>query len=99
MAAPTVAGEKVTPTVQLPPAATAPQVLLATAERSAHPAHRDTTYGWCGVQAIRERRSCVWSFVAWTTLPKLRLVGEDVTGTLPLPENVTVCVPALSVEL
>jgi hypothetical protein len=35
--------------------------------------------------------------VPWTTLPKLKLVGENVTGALPLPESVTVCVPALSV--
>jgi hypothetical protein len=35
--------------------------------------------------------------VAWTTLPKLKLVGENVTGALPVPESVTVCVPALSV--
>src|SRR5467141_4303622 len=31
------------------------------------------------------------------TVPKLKLVGEKVTGALPLPERVTVCVPALSV--
>ena len=36
-------------------------------------------------------------FVDSTTLPKLKLVGENVTGALPLPESVTVCVPALSV--
>jgi hypothetical protein len=36
-------------------------------------------------------------FVPWTTLPKLKLVGENVTGALPVPESVTVCVPALSV--
>ena len=35
--------------------------------------------------------------VAWATLPKLKLVGENVTGALPLPESVTFCVPALSV--
>ena len=35
--------------------------------------------------------------VVTTTLPKLKLVGENVTGALPLPESVTVCVPALSV--
>src|SRR2546428_832318 len=33
--------------------------------------------------------------VPTTTVPKLKLVGEKVTGALPLPERVTVWVPAL----
>ena len=39
---------------------------------------------------------CV-ELVASTTLPKLKLVGENVIGAPPLPESVTFCVPALSV--
>jgi hypothetical protein len=97
VAEPTVAGEKVTPTVQLAPAATpAPQVLLATANGPLTP----LTATLLTVSVVFRRFVSVImrvEFVASTTLPKLKLVGENVTGALPLPESVTVCVPALSV--
>jgi len=97
VAEPLVAGEKVTPTVQLAPAATpAPQVLLAKVNGPFTP----LTATLLTVSVVFRRFVsvivCV-EFVFWTTLPKLKLVGENVTGALPLPESVTVCVPALSV--
>jgi len=97
VAEPTVAGEKVTPTVQLAPAATlVPQVLLATANGPLTPLA--ATLLTVSV-AFRRFVSVIVrvELVASTTLPKLKLVGENVTGALPLPESVTVCVPALSV--
>ena len=97
VAEPTAVGEKVTPTVQLAPAATpAPQVLLATANGPLTP----LTATLLTVSVVFRRFVSVImrvEFVASTTLPKLKLVGENVTGALPLPESVTVCVPALSV--
>ena len=97
VAEPGVVGEKVTPTVQLAPGATpAPQVLLATANGPLIP----LTATLLTVSVVfRPFVSVIVrvEFVVWTTLPKLKLVGENVTGALPLPESVTFCVPALSV--
>ena len=97
VAEPTFAGEKVTPTVQLAPAATpALQVLLATANGPLTP----LTATLLTVSVLFRRFVNVIvrvELVASTTLPKLKLVGENVTGALPLPESVTFCVPALSV--
>lgn len=95
-AAPMFPGKKVTPTVQLPPAATAPQLLLATVNGPLAP----LTATLLTVNVVLRRFVSVTvrvELVAWTTLPKLKLVGENVTGALPVPESVTVCVPALSV--
>ena len=97
VAEPTVVGEKVTPTVQLAPAAMlAPQVLLATA--NGPPTPLNATLLTASV-VFRRFVSVIVSveLVAWTTLPKLKLVGENVTGALPVPESVAFCVPALSV--
>src|SRR6201981_1245190 len=97
VAEPTVAGEKVTATVQLAPAATlVPQVLLATANGPLTP----LTATLFTVNVVLSRFFSVIvrvELVASTTLPKLKLVGENVTGARPVPESVTVCVPALSV--
>lgn len=99
VAEPTVAGEKVTPTVQLAPAATlVPQVLLVTANGPLTP----LTVTLLTASAVFRRLFSVIvrvELVASTTLPKLKLVGENVTGALPVPESVTVWVPALSVIL
>jgi hypothetical protein len=92
----TVVGEKVTPTVQLAPAAMVPQVLLATANGPLTP----LTATLLTVSAVFRRFVSVIVSVelaSSTTLPKLKLVGEKVTGALPVPESVTRCVPALSV--
>ena len=96
VAEPTAVGEKVTPTVQLALAATAPQVLLVTANGPLTP----FTVTLLTVSVVFKRFVSVIvrvEVVASTTLPKLKLVGENVTGALPLPESVTFCVPALSV--
>jgi hypothetical protein len=98
VAEPTVAGEKETPTVQLAPAATAPHVLLATANGPLTP----LTATLLTVSVVFKRFVSVIvrvEFVATTTLPKAKLVGENVIGALPLPESGTVWVPALSVIL
>ena len=87
-------GVNVTPTLQLPPAATLdPQVLDAMAKPA--------------LTAMLEKFSCTLArFVTVTVLavlvlptahvPKLRLVGDKLTGLVPFPERLTVCVPALS---
>jgi hypothetical protein len=53
------------------------------------------------VSAVLSRLVTVTVFAALVlptaSEPKLRLVGESVTGELPLPVTLTVCVPALSV--
>ena len=92
LAAPTAVGEKVTPTVQLAPAAMlVPQGLL------------DRVKG--GPLTVIDTFSAVLSrfvietvraeFAPWTTVPKAKLVGEKVTGAVPLPESETVWFPAL----
>ena len=94
-AEPTAVGEKVTPTVQLAPAATlVPHVLLATANGPLTPL---TATVFTVSVVFRRFVSVIVSveLASSTTLPKLKLVGEKVTGALPLPERVTVWVPAL----
>ena len=94
VAEPSVAGMKVMPMVQLAPAAMLElQALL------------DTVKGPLAVTLFMVNAVVRWfvsvivfvELVAWTTLPKAKLVGENVTGALPVPESATVCVPALSV--
>ena len=92
---PLVVGVNVTPTLQLPPAATLdPQVFDAMAKPA--------------LTAMLAKFSCTLSrFVTVTVLavlvlptahvPKLRLVEDKLTGLVPFPERLTVCVPALSV--
>src|SRR3954452_22834746 len=93
VAEPTVTGEKVTPMVQLAPATTAPQLLLVTAKGPLTPTLLTVSVVFRRLVSVIVRVE----LVAWTTLPKLKLVGENVTGALPLPESVTVCVPAVAV--
>jgi hypothetical protein len=97
VAEPPVVGEKVTPTVQLAPAATlVPHVLLATANGPLTPL---TATVFTVSVVFRRFVSVIVSveLASSTTLPKLKLVGEKVIGAPPLPESVTLCVPALSV--
>jgi hypothetical protein len=80
VAAPTADGEKVTPTVQLAPAAIVePQVLLATAKPdvTAAPLKASDSAKWFV-------RVTVFALLVApaTTLPKLMLVEDSVTGTL-----------------
>jgi hypothetical protein len=81
--------------VQLAAAATlVPQVLLATANGPLAATVPMVSVVLRRFVSVIVRVELV---VATTTLPKLKLVGENVTGALPLPESVTVCVPALLV--
>lgn len=92
---PGAAGVKVTPTVQLAPAAIpAPQVLLATAN------------GWLAVMLVKlsvvfrrlVRVTVLAGLVVPTaTIPKLSRVVERTTGALPYPLRRTLWVPALPV--
>lgn len=88
VADPIAVGENVTPTAQLPPAAMpAPHVLLATAKPAL-------------VAMLANVSATFWRFVTVTdftelvlpiaTVPKLKLVEENVTGALPVPERLTV---------
>jgi hypothetical protein len=95
--APSVAGAKVTPTVQVAPAAMpVPQVLLAMANGPPL-----TTEMPVNVSTVLRRFVSVTVFAALVlpsaSDPKLKLVAEKVTGALPFPDRLTVCVPALSV--
>jgi hypothetical protein len=95
-AEPTAVGEKVTPTVQLAPAAMlVPQVLVLAGTVNAPVLTPMLT-----AMAVFSRLVTVTvrvELVSSATVPKLKLVGERLTGALPLPERVTVWVPALSV--
>lgn len=92
---PPVVGVNVTPTVQLaPPARLAPQLLLAIAKPA------------LAVMLVMLTdalppfvRVAVWAaLVAPTaTVPKSNSLGDQLTGPDPVPERLTVCVPALSV--
>ena len=93
VADPTAVGENVTPIVQLAPAAMlAPQVLLATAKPEL-------------VRKLEKFRVTFSRFVKVTvlaalmfptaTVPKLNELDEKVTGALPVPVRLTICVPAL----
>jgi hypothetical protein len=95
--APSAAGVMVTPTTQVAPAARlAPHVLLAIVNGPP-----DGTEMPVKVSAVLRRLVTVTVFAALVlpiaSVPKLRLVGENVTGALPFPVTLTVCVPALSV--
>ena len=83
--------------MQLAPAAMlVPQVLLEMA--NGPPAGTEMPVN---VSAVLSRLVTVTVFAALVlptaSDPKLRLVDENVTGALPLPVRLTVCVPALSV--
>jgi hypothetical protein len=95
-AEPTAVGEKVTPTVQLAPAAMlVPQVLVL-----AGTVNGPVLTPMLTAMAVFSRLVTVTvrvELVSSATVPKLKLVGERLTGALPLPERVTVWVPALSV--
>jgi hypothetical protein len=95
--APGTAGVKVTPTEQLAPAARAdPHVLLAMAKGL--PAETDIPVSVSAVLSLLVTVTVLAALVLLTASePKLRLLEENVTGALPLPATVTVCVPALSV--
>jgi len=99
VADPIAAGENVTPTAQLAPAAMlAPHVLLAMAKFPL-------------ATILANASATFWRFVTVTdftelvlpiaTVPKLRLLEENVTGALPVPERPTACglVRALSVNV
>lgn len=96
-AAPSAAGVKVTPTVQVAPAAIlVPQVLLDMA--NGPPAGMEMLVN---VSATLRRLDTVTVFAALVlpnaSVPKLKLVAEKVIGALPLPVRLTVWAPALSV--
>jgi hypothetical protein len=95
VADPSVVGMKVTLTVHVPPAATlVTQVFveIANGPLAVTPLRLSAAFSWLvNVTVLAE-------LVSFTAMfPKLRLVGEKLTGLLPLPERLTVCVPALSV--
>src|SRR5215472_4889018 len=88
VAEPTVAGEKVTPTVQLAPAATlVPQVLLATANGPLVAMPMLFSVVACLLVNVTVLATLV---VPATVVLKLRLVTERVTGALPVPDRLTV---------
>ena len=88
-------GENVTPTVQLAPAAMlVPQVLLAIAK----PALATMLEKFRATLPRFVRVTVLAALVLPTaTVPKFKLLEENVTGALPVPVRLTVCVPALSV--
>src|SRR5262249_25290643 len=94
VAEPRAAGVKVTLTVHVPPAATlAPQIFaeIANGPLDVTPVRPSTPFS---------RLINVTVFAALVSFsaifPKLRPVGDKLTRLLPLPERLTVCVPALS---
>jgi hypothetical protein len=88
VAAPTAMGEKVTPTLQLAPAPTPePQVLLAIAKPAVVPMPEKfmATLSWfVSVTVLGEL------VLPTTTVLKLKVVEERLTGALPVPARVTV---------
>jgi hypothetical protein len=95
VADPSAGGVKVTLTVHAPPAATLVKQLFA-----------EIANGPLAVTPLRLRVAfnrlvnvTVLAALVWFTamFPKLRLLGDKLTGLLPLPERLTFCVPALSV--
>ena len=85
---PTVLGEKVTPTVQLAPAATlVPQVLLATAKGALAAMPTLLSVIDCLLVNVTVLAALI---LPATVVLKLRLVTERVTGALPVPDRVTV---------
>ena len=88
VAAPTAVGKKVTPTVQLAPAATlVPQVLLATANGALAAMLVMLSVLACLLVNVTVLAALV---LPATVVLKLRLVTERVTGALPVPDRVTV---------
>ena len=88
VAEPTAVGEKVTPTVQLAPAATlVPQVLLATANGPLAVTVRLLSATACLLVSVTVLAVLV---LPATVVLKLRLVTERVTGALPVPDRLTV---------
>lgn len=97
LAAPSAAGVNVTPTLQVAPAATAvPHVLLEIA--NGPPAATEMPVK---VSATLSLLVTVTVFAGLVlpnaSVPKLKLVAEKLSGALPLPVKLTICVPALSV--
>lgn len=92
---PPVVGVNVTPTVQLAPAARlAPQVLLAIAK----PALAVMPAMLTDALPPFVRVAVLAALVAPTgTVPKSNSLGDQLTGPEPVPERLTVCVPASSV--
>jgi hypothetical protein len=96
VAPPSAVGVKVTPTVQVAPAAIlVPHVLLAMAKGL--PVEMEIPVSVSAVLSLLVIVTVFAMLVPPTASePKLRLLEENVTGALPLPVTVTVCVPALS---
>ena len=85
---PTTVGEKVTPTVQLAPAATlVPQVLLATANGAFAAMPMLLSVIACLLVNVTVLAALV---LPATVVLKLRLLAESVTGPLPVPDRLTV---------
>ena len=91
---PSAVGVNVTLTVHVPAAATAvPQVFAAIANGPL----AVTLLRLSGAVSRLVNVTVLAALVSFTAmLPKLRLVGDKLTGLLPLPERLTDCVPALS---
>jgi hypothetical protein len=88
VAEPTVVGEKVTPTVQLAPAATlVPQVLLATAKGALAAMPMLLSVIDCLLVNVTVLAALI---LPATVVLKLKLVTERVTGALPVPARLTV---------
>ena len=88
VAAPTAVGEKVTPTVQLAPAATlVPQVLLATANGALAVMPMLVSVIACLLVNVTVLTALI---LPATVVLKLKLVTERVTGALPVPDRLTV---------
>jgi hypothetical protein len=95
VAEPSAVGVKVTLTVHVPPAATlVPQVWseIANGPLAVTPLRLSATF------SLLVNVTVLAALVSFTAMfPKLRLLGDKLTGLVPLPETFTVCVPALSV--
>ena len=87
VAEPTIVGEKVTPTVQLAPAAMlVPHVLLATANGPLAAMPMLLSAVVCLFVSVTVLAALV---LPATVVLKLRLVTERVTGALPVPDRLT----------
>jgi hypothetical protein len=97
VADPSTVGVKVTLTVQVPRAATlVPQVFaeIANGPPAVTPLRLTATFSRLVNVTV------LAALVSFTAIfPKLKLVGDKLTGLLPLPERLTVCVPALPVMM
>lgn len=95
VAVPSAVGVNVTLTAQVPPAATLdPQVFVEIPNGPLIVTLLRLSAAFSRLVKVTVLAALV-SFTAM--LPKLRLAGDMLTGLLPLPERLTVCVPALSV--